>query len=85
MSCNSSCRYMYSSFRRLTKREDRELNNRFKGHWVDGPSGARSNYYWVRLADGSVAWEGTACCKWTAKLEALSRMTDQKEREANDQ
>ena len=80
MGCNTECRLMYTSMKRVSIEEEPHLGKKWKGHWVEGPSGCGPTpYYWVRLADHSIAWEGKACCKWAAGCYALLAMAEKGE------
>jgi hypothetical protein len=79
MSCNDTCRPMLTSMRRVLRGEKIDIDAKARGMYVDGPSGFKSRYYWVRNSQGAVIWEGSACCKWAARYYGLLRLADREE------
>lgn len=79
MTCNETCRPMYSNLADRLRVESPAEMKKLKGLYVEGPSGARRDYYWVKVPTSEgyeVIWEGAACCKWSARFHALCAFSE---------
>ena len=78
-SCKTYCAHELRLARESLK-DHPDIKAKIIGMYIDGESKTFSDkYFWVRDANRKVIWEGTACCRYRARIKTIDKFLNEKE------